>query len=50
MVLIIGGAFQGKTKYVKEKYGVNPHCTWVPAAEDREIVQWIFSQRKMEEL
>lgn len=24
MILIIGGAYQGKTEYAKEKYGVNP--------------------------
>ena len=25
MILIIGGAYQGKTEYAKEKYGVNPN-------------------------
>ena len=32
--------------FMKEKYGVNPHCTWVPAAEDEELVRWLFSRRK----
>lgn len=29
--------------FMKEKYGVNPHCTWVPAAEDMEVKRWMFS-------
>ena len=29
--------------FMKEKYGVNPHCTWVPVAEDEEIASWLFS-------
>ena len=33
--------------YMKEKYGVNPHCTWVPAAEDEEMKQWLFEKRKL---
>ena len=32
--------------FMKEKYGVNPHCTWVPAAEDEELARWLFSRRK----
>ena len=34
--------------FMKERYGVNPHCTWVPAAEDRELKAWMFSQIKSE--
>ncbi len=28
--------------YMKEHYGINPHCTWVPASEDEEIWEWMF--------
>ncbi len=33
--------------YLKEKYGINPHCTWVPAAEDEEMAEWMFSKSKI---
>ncbi len=32
--------------YMKEKYGVNPHCTWVSAAEDEEMKRWLFTRKK----
>ena len=28
--------------YMKEHYGINPHCTWVPASEDEVIWEWMF--------
>lgn len=32
--------------YLKSHYGINPHCTWVPAAEAEEIKKWMFSKRR----
>ncbi len=26
-----------------EKYGVNPHCAWVPVARDTEALKWLIS-------
>ncbi|MCR5098546.1 MAG: prolyl oligopeptidase family serine peptidase [Lachnospiraceae bacterium] len=26
-----------------EKYGVNPHCAWVPVAQDEEALRWLVS-------
>ena len=33
--------------FMKEKYGVNPHCSWVPAGEDEEMKQWLFGKHKI---
>lgn len=29
-----------------EKYGLNPHCAWVPAGADENVKYWLFSQRR----
>ncbi|MCR4589600.1 MAG: prolyl oligopeptidase family serine peptidase [Lachnospiraceae bacterium] len=34
--------------YMKSHYGINPHCTWVPAAENEEAGEWMFSKKKGE--
>ena len=31
---------------LKEKYGINPHCSWVPAGHDNEVKEWLFSKSK----
>lgn len=31
---------------MKKRYGINPHCTWVPAAEAREAHEWLFEQSR----
>lgn len=31
---------------MKEKYGLNPHCAWVPAGQDEQVKEWLFHQRK----
>lgn len=28
--------------YMKEHYGINPHCTWVPVSENLEAAEWLF--------
>ena len=28
---------------LKEKYGINPHCSWVPAGRDAQIKEWLFT-------
>ena len=35
---------------MKEQYGINPHCSWVPAGRDTEAKEWLFSKRKTEML
>ena len=32
--------------YMKNKYHINPHCTWVPAAECKEAHEWLFEQKR----
>ncbi len=32
--------------FMKKQYGVNPHCTWVCAAEDEKMAEWLFSNYK----
>ena len=38
------------TEYVENeiqtKYGINPHCAWVPVASDEEAKAWLFQQRR----
>ncbi len=29
---------------MKENYGINPHCSWVPAGQNTEIKEWLFSK------
>ncbi len=29
---------------MKETYGINPHCSWVPAGRDMEVWEWLFSR------
>ncbi len=32
--------------WMKENYGINPHCTWVPVSDanrNQELVEWLFS-------
>ncbi len=31
--------------FMKEKYGVNPHCSWVPVSQDKEMADWLFSKK-----
>ncbi|MBQ6442221.1 MAG: prolyl oligopeptidase family serine peptidase [Lachnospiraceae bacterium] len=31
---------------LKEKYGLNPHCAWVPAGQDEEVKEWLFLQKR----
>ena len=31
---------------LKERYGINPHCSWVPAGQDNEVKEWLFSKSK----
>ncbi len=33
---------------MKEKYGLNPHCSWVPAGEDLTVWSWLYAQKKSE--
>ncbi|MBQ3796711.1 MAG: hypothetical protein II842_10570 [Butyrivibrio sp.] len=35
-----------KAGELKERYGINPHCSWVPAGQDNEVKEWLFSQSK----
>ncbi len=30
---------------LEEQYGINPHCSWVPAGRDETIKEWLFSRR-----
>ena len=32
---------------MKEKYDLNPHCTWVPAGQDEEVKEWLFQQKRL---
>ncbi|MCR5557814.1 MAG: prolyl oligopeptidase family serine peptidase [Butyrivibrio sp.] len=36
-----------KTGEMKERYGINPHCSWVPAGQDNEVKEWMFSKPKI---
>ena len=29
--------------YMKEHYGVHPHCAWVPVSQSKEAMEWLFS-------
>ncbi len=29
---------------LKEKYGINPHCSWVLAGRDKAVKEWLFSR------
>lgn len=29
-----------------EKYGLNPHCTWVLAGRDERVKRWLFAQKR----
>ncbi len=31
---------------MKETYGINPHCSWVPAGQDNDLKEWLFSKEK----
>lgn len=31
---------------MKELYGINPHCSWVPAGMDETVKEWLFSKEK----
>ena len=33
--------------YMKEHYGINPHCTWVPAGEDTAMWEWMFGHSQV---
>ena len=35
-----------KAGELKERFGINPHCSWVPAGEDEEVKEWLFSRFK----
>lgn len=37
MQLVIGGAFSGKRKVVRER---NKHCSWVTSYEDASLLEW----------
>lgn len=37
-----------KAGELKEKYGINPHCSWVPAGQAEEVKEWLFSQCKQD--
>ncbi|MBQ3795495.1 MAG: prolyl oligopeptidase family serine peptidase [Butyrivibrio sp.] len=32
-----------KAGELKEKYGLNPHCSWVLAGKDEQVKEWLFS-------
>lgn len=32
-----------KVGELKEKYGINPHCSWVLAGRDERVKEWLFS-------
>ena len=34
------------TGTMQKDYGINPHCSWVPAGQDMEVKEWLFSQKK----
>ncbi len=29
---------------MKDVYGINPHCSWVPAGRDETVKEWLFSR------
>lgn len=29
---------------MKETFGINPHCSWVPAGQDKAVKEWLFSK------
>ncbi|WP_044915762.1 prolyl oligopeptidase family serine peptidase [Butyrivibrio sp. WCE2006] len=31
---------------LKEKYGINPHCSWVLAGRDGQVKEWLFSNER----
>ncbi len=33
--------------FMQERYGINPHCTWVPVSKDEEAQEWLFSKKKI---
>ena len=33
-----------KAGELKERYGINPHCSWVPAGQDDSVKEWLFSK------
>ena len=35
-----------KAGELKERFGINPHCSWVPAGQDEEVKEWLFSRFK----
>ena len=35
-----------KAGEMKERYGINPHCSWVPAGQDNEVKEWLFLKLK----
>jgi predicted peptidase len=35
-----------KSGSLKESYGINPHCSWVPAGHENEVKDWLFSKTK----
>ena len=35
-----------KAGELKERYGINPHCSWVPAGQDNEVKEWLFLKSK----
>ncbi len=35
-----------ETGYLKKRYGLNPHCSWVLAGHDEKMKEWLFSCRK----
>ena len=35
-----------KATELKERYGINPHCSWVPAGQNDEVKEWLFSKAK----
>lgn len=32
---------------MKEVYGINPHCSWVPAGRDGRVKEWLFSLKQI---
>ena len=35
-----------KAGELKERFGINLHCSWVPAGQDEEVKEWLFSRFK----
>ena len=35
-----------KAGSMKETFGINPHCSWVPAGQDTEVKEWLFSKTR----